>query len=540
MHQELVQKVVLEYRRLGFEIDLDRLNIAVVDERRAREDMAAIAQDLSVPGQTEGLSVIMRMAGRREGRDSRSLQELAVSHLSERTLAYYDARSHTLAFRDLPLARVLGLKPLVRHELGHAYQDQKLGGVAFAQRCEHPTLDSYKAAHLVTEGHAQLLASALQFAEQGLPLSRLDPNLVDDTGARLMSGEGLTSTYAAGFRYAVTIWNEGAGWHAVEESFSHPPSSTEQVLHPEKNGRDLPRDVSLPGLPAALRAGRTVIDTTVGELLVYLELLPESRSLDEAFLAAAGWDGDRLRVVQLPNGEYVAEWRLIWDRVTDAAQFVKLLGRWKAASPRTRVFVQGPLVDVVYAESEAAGAALRKSLAGSVPKVVPEAEDATSTAAVEARRIGTIQRRARLKAGRWVMPELGLSFAVPPSFQPKNINGTAVLFGETNSGFTENITVLSAPDLHAGDIEQHLREAKRQLAQTEQRLIGAETARVADCPVALFELELAAKGMPVRSKSATVLVNGRAVTVAYSARAADWPRKQQLIRELFASIRVDN
>jgi hypothetical protein len=393
VRRELVQKVVSQYRRLGFEIDVGELNIVMVDERRARDDLAAMGQALSAPGQTEGLSVIMRMAGRAEGRDRGSLQELALRHLSEQTLAYYDVRSRTLAFRDVPLARVLGLEPLVRHELAHAYQDQRLGGVTFAHRCEHPTLDCYKAAHLVTEGHAQLMASAVSLAEQNTTLSQLDPSLMDDeAGARPIGAEAADGAYAVGYRFALATWNAGGGWRALEESFVHPPSSTEQLLHPEKDGRDLPRDVSLPGLPTLLRSARVVLDTSVGEYLVYVELLPEARSPDEAFLAASGWDGDRLRVIQLPDGNYAAEWRLLWDRAVDAAQVTSVLGRWTTASPRTRVFRKGARVDVVYAESEAVGAALKASLAASVTTDAPDAEDAASTAAVETRRIDARMR----------------------------------------------------------------------------------------------------------------------------------------------------
>lgn len=540
VHRDLVHKVVTQYGTLGFGIDPSRLKVVVVDDSRVARDLATASGAISVPGQLEGLSIVMRMAGRSEGRDAASLEHLAVQSAGQGVVAYYDYTAETLAFRDLPLVRVMGLEPIVAHELGHAFQDQKLGGIqTFVEKHRQSSLDGLRAAHLVLEGHAQLLATATQLAQQGIPLSRLDPNLIDATAGRLLSGEALNALYAAGFAYAAMRWKGGGGWSAIEGALSQPPSSTEQVLHPEKDGRDLPREVGLPAIPEALKSGRVALETTVGEFMVYNLLLPEAKSLDDAFLAASGWDGDRLRVTHQPDETYTAEWRLVWDRADDAAQFARALETWTAASPQTKVVRRGTVVDVWYAESEPARAALAASLAAGMPRVLLEPGDVASTTSIEAQRIAAAKRRPRLQGGRWVMPEYGLSFAVPAGFRLVQVQGTDVLVGTAKGGFAENITVVATPDLYGGDIEKHVQEGKRQLAQTEQRLIEAQVVPIGGSPGALIEVEIAAGSTPIRARSALVLRRGRAITVTYSALAADWPSKREPIDQLVASLRAE-
>lgn len=121
---------------------------------------------------------------------------------------------------------------------------------------------------------------------------------------------------------------ERYGWSAVDHALSDPPLSSEQILHPEKyyERRDDPTQVEL--YPAAAgSAWKVVAEDSFGELGVRA-FLSTFRPRASAYAAAAGWGGDRYRVVEGPSGEIALLWHTEWDREEDAAEF----GRQVAAA----------------------------------------------------------------------------------------------------------------------------------------------------------------------------------------------------------------
>jgi hypothetical protein len=99
------------------------------------------------------------------------------------------------------------------------------------------------------------------------------------------------------------------------------PVSTEQVLHPElfEPGRvDMPTDVRFVADPPD--GWTEVYADGLGELETRLLLREFLSSREEADRAAAGWDGDRFRLVDGPAGE-VFLWATVWDSDRDALEF---------------------------------------------------------------------------------------------------------------------------------------------------------------------------------------------------------------------------
>jgi hypothetical protein len=116
--------------------------------------------------------------------------------------------------------------------------------------------------------------------------------------------------------------NENKGWEGVNEAYSSPPISTEQVIHPEKyfSGEEPQRTIT-PNLAAKLGKGwEQVSANTIGELLLrtYLE-----QHLDDtqAAEAAAGWGGDRYSLLTGPEAERLLIMQIKWDSLQDSAEF---------------------------------------------------------------------------------------------------------------------------------------------------------------------------------------------------------------------------
>ena len=106
--------------------------------------------------------------------------------------------------------------------------------------------------------------------------------------------ESMIFPYFRGMVFCAALANEG-GWKAVDEAYLSPPSSTEQIIHPEKyrSKLDLPIIIDLGELkPGAAwkELGRNVL----GELQTSIML---GRAGPKA---AAGWDGDRYAVFESP------------------------------------------------------------------------------------------------------------------------------------------------------------------------------------------------------------------------------------------------
>lgn len=116
-----------------------------------------------------------------------------------------------------------------------------------------------------------------------------------------------------------TVRRDG-GIEAVDKVFAAPPS-TEQILHPEKYGKDTPIAIDAAPLDEALaaRKWKRVYATTLGELGTACFL--ETHLKDGFEKAAPGWGGDALRHFEDGNGGSVSVWLTAWDSGEDAGEF---------------------------------------------------------------------------------------------------------------------------------------------------------------------------------------------------------------------------
>jgi hypothetical protein len=133
----------------------------------------------------------------------------------------------------------------------------------------------------------------------------------------------LTFPYTTGAGYVQAAQSTG-GWPAVDKFYARMPESTEQILHPDKYAADeAPVAVSFPtDLATRLGTGWSVpMQDTFGELQMGIWLAEGGVAKAAADAAAAGWGGDRLAVMQGPDGPWAIAMHTVWDTAVDATAF---------------------------------------------------------------------------------------------------------------------------------------------------------------------------------------------------------------------------
>ena len=224
------------------------------------------------------------------------------------------------------LRRDLVNEMLLAHELTHALQDQHFGTLAAA---DDPTNDDRSLAmHAVLEGDATLAGFAYLFG--GLPERSL-VDLVDRLGAipaevqaqlpdtPPVLRESLIFQYAAGSRFVALAYLRG-GWPTVNAVLASPPTSTEQILWPEKYfvRRDPPVEVRLGGL-ADYGKWTSVEENTLGALTVRI-LLAGFVDAARADHVASTWEGDRFAAFAQGNALHIY-WMTSWQTEDAAREF---------------------------------------------------------------------------------------------------------------------------------------------------------------------------------------------------------------------------
>ena len=280
------------------------------------------------------------------------LRSIFAGVLGEQVIGYYDPETGRLVIREDVMAGLAGAfgpeqtqeaRLVLVHELVHALQDQRLG---LAQSYEQErSADADNAFRAVVEGDATLAMLAQALRQQGIPLSAATAGIQQmgdyvDLNA-LVRGEKLDDApaiirvtliapYLRGLQFVAAVQGRG-GWPAVNNAHRRAPSTTEQVLHPEKYfAREPGEAIQIPDNEAVLAAGfKRIEEDTLGELelSVYLGQPLPSGTDDEA---AAGWGGDSLAVYA--RGQDVAViWWTTWDSDTEAEQ---AYGAARAVSPK--------------------------------------------------------------------------------------------------------------------------------------------------------------------------------------------------------------
>ncbi len=266
------------------------------------------------------------------------LRELYLRLMREQAAGLYDPLSKTFYVSpQFQLDSTLG-RLVLAHEITHALQDQNYELVEMGVEAEGDS-DRALAALSVAEGDATLLMSEYT-VRHGNPVSMLKdiPAMlaIDQTelnAAPEVIRQSLLFPYLSGMAFfqalaGRTAANPGGGRSYMLDSawrnevFEAPPISTEQIIHPEKYlAGEKPESVAPPRGPAAAHEAFDVF----GEFGIRLQLgitVGEKRAAQ----AAAGWNGDRLRVAMDESGQtHWLDWTTRWDTEADAEEFESAL-----------------------------------------------------------------------------------------------------------------------------------------------------------------------------------------------------------------------
>jgi len=304
------------------------------------------------PARAEALTAVYARLGLVP--DTLQLVPLLKALLLEQIVGYYDPAADTLFVVDRVQKDSVEL--VLVHELVHALQDQHTDMDSLLRAVENEN-DRSTAARAAVEGHATFAMTEWQLGEMmgtSVDLTGF-PNLAE-MGATLDLGalpgmavlaeaprfvrESILFPYLGGLGFMQAYW-------AAQPDRPVPlglrlPESSEQILHPELSfgvARDAP--TSLTFLAGPPDGWQELHADGLGELeirILFEELLGDDWDDGTAAEAAAGWDGDRYRLLRSGLDETLV-WVSVWDSPADAAHFARAVS---AALSRRYGVTEGP------------------------------------------------------------------------------------------------------------------------------------------------------------------------------------------------------
>lgn len=283
-----------------------------------------------------------------------NLYKAVVDFGTSQILGFYDIQTNKLVFESdkafSPFARFT-----LSHELTHALQDQNFGLGRLDQLNRICRDDRAEAFLSVIEGDAVI--SQIQWARANLSNDEIAQ--IQTEARRFPPPPASVPKFVQaefGFPYDagqtfVTAMMARGGLAALDNALRHPPVSTEQVLHPARYPKDLPRDVRAPDVSAKLGKGWKAIDfSDVGEGFLR-DMFQLELPVPEAQQAAAGWDGGQYRA--FGKGSRTAVLLLtVWDSERDAREFFDAMSKW-VRDRQGKVVRTGTTVRVLFASDKA-------------------------------------------------------------------------------------------------------------------------------------------------------------------------------------------
>jgi hypothetical protein len=261
------------------------------------------------------------------------LGELYVELLGEQIAGYYDPTTNEMVVVASSSEDELSVLDQVTfaHETVHALQDQHFDLESFSDLRLEGTSDESLAITALIEGDATVAQLDFLLGDISLARQFLEEIESDDTSSESLDNAPpilaatLLFPYEYGQVFVQALFDEG-GWELVDDAYADPPTSTEQILHPEKylDGEEaIPVDV--PDLSTALGTGwRTIDDDSMGEFQISILLDDGELSEDQVQTASEGWGGDAY-TASANGDDVVLAWQTEWDTADDAEEFAKAL-----------------------------------------------------------------------------------------------------------------------------------------------------------------------------------------------------------------------
>jgi hypothetical protein len=229
------------------------------------------------------------------------LDQVLIKVLTEQIAGLYDPDGQEFFISDW--TALADQHMVMSHELTHALQDQhfhidKWTGAA------KPNDDAELARDAVIEGSA--MAAMIDYQLGGKAsirdLGEFDPSMLMgdvDTSPELSKAprilqDELLFPYLAGIKFSQQVLKTSNGWPDFYKVFDNPPTSTQQVLHPELYFQGVnPPKIRMPDTKGFLSVDwKKLEENNMGEFGVQ-EILKQFLPKDRATSLAATWSGDR-------------------------------------------------------------------------------------------------------------------------------------------------------------------------------------------------------------------------------------------------------
>ncbi|MCK6626549.1 MAG: hypothetical protein L6R45_15395 [Anaerolineae bacterium] len=212
------------------------------------------------------------------------------------------------------------------HEYVHALQDHHFD----LQQVFNNNLsgDALLAARSLPEGDARLVEDL--FTRQNIRQDQIDYNIYRYLFREHPKLEGVSPAlgiftyfpYTAGEYFVLYLFFQGGfSWELVNQAYRQLPTSSEQIMHPEKYlAGEAPIPVSVPDLAPALGGTWREIDRDVLGEAGFLVWLYDQTDEQTAITAAAGWDGDAYTLWVDGNDHRVLVVSSLWASEADALE----------------------------------------------------------------------------------------------------------------------------------------------------------------------------------------------------------------------------
>jgi len=290
------------------------------------------------PSELQGEGIVLQKLGLIP--PDMSYKEFVLKLLTEQIGGYYDPEKKTFFMAGwLPIDEQ---KPVMVHELTHALQDQHFNLEHTMAEDRKLKNDDRLLAHMALfEGDATAVMLDYLLAPAGRNFAQL-PNLVIVMRAQFTTMESqyeifrqapsylketLVFPYSYGSAFLQRV-RADRPWTAVDKIYADLPSSTEQIIHPEKYLEKKDNPLPVEDKDPSSRLGsqwKSTYANVLGEFSLYL-MLRTQLSDAQSKAASAGWGGDRIYLVENSGGASAAWGFSIWDTPEDANEFFQALG----------------------------------------------------------------------------------------------------------------------------------------------------------------------------------------------------------------------
>ncbi|MDQ3623437.1 MAG: hypothetical protein M3463_13265 [Verrucomicrobiota bacterium] len=327
--RDAVEKEVVAIRGLAFKQPVD---YQVLNRPQIKETIAKKLSELFSEQEFRHMTTALALLGLLP--ENYPLREKYIDLLGEQVAAFYDQHQHKLfMFEDASLESAQN-RVVLAHELTHALQDQHFGLKRLPLEIKTND-DRALAAGALVEGEATLVMS--EFMLKNLSLETLKDNLAATltqnmeqlSKAPRFLRETLMFPYLRGQEFCAAIFGRG-GYAAISKAYERPPSSSAQILHPEKyllDPREEPLEIAWADLTWNGRPA--IVDNVVGEFGVRV-LVSEWVDSAAGEKAARGWRGDRYLCME--EGPALV-WKSRWSSAADADEFLAAMTQVMANRP---------------------------------------------------------------------------------------------------------------------------------------------------------------------------------------------------------------